>query len=110
MAVVDVTLLTENQQYGLAYGMQVANEQIQRENTFAEQFNATRPVNADPRPIKDLYTVETYAAKLIGDAADQEYNRLLQYKQQVAIQKFYAASPEKQAEAIAILEVPDVVQ
>lgn len=109
MALVDVLLLTQDQQYGLSYGMQVANKQIEAENTYAEQYNTNRPISSDPLPIKALYTLETYAAKRMSELADQEYAQLLNYKQQIAIQKFYSASPEKQAEALAVLEVPDVV-
>jgi hypothetical protein len=107
---VDLTQLTQNQIYGLTYTMQAANAQITQENTHAEQWNASRPVNADPLPIKDLYTLQTWADKIAGAIFDNHYSQLLQYKQDVAIQKFYSASPEKQAQALAVLEVPDVVQ
>jgi hypothetical protein len=110
MALVDITLLTENQQYGLTYEMQQLNVQIQQENDSAAQYNATRPINSEALPIKDLYTLETYAAKVLTDSANRAYINLLNYKQEIAIQKFYSASPEKQAQALAILEVPDVVQ
>lgn len=107
---VDLTKLTQNQVYGLTYTMQEVNADIAEQNAYAEQWNATRPVNADPLPITDLYTLQTWVDKCVGSLADQHYQRLLQYKQELAIQKFYAASPEKQAQALAVLEVPDVVE
>lgn len=107
---VDVTQLTENQRYGLLFEMGRENTQIEAQNANAAAFNANRPINQPEQAIRELFTLETYAAKLITDRADQLYMQLEQYKEQVALGLFRQANQTKKDQVIQILGVPDIVQ
>lgn len=107
---VDITQLTENQTAGLTYEYQRLNVALAAENEGITQYNASRPVSEPEKALKELYTLETYAAKMLTDKADQAYQNLLAYKETIFKQKFYEADAETQNSVLTTLGVPDVVQ
>lgn len=108
--IVNLKELSETQTWGLKYELQNLNAQTVQQNTQIEQYNATRPINQPERNLLPVMTLQQYADKVLTDRANQAYSSLVSYKQNLAIQLFNNASAEKQAEALAILEVPDVVE
>jgi len=86
---IDLSQLTQEQQWGLAF--------------VAGQRNANK---AESEPD---WTPEEYALHVLSTACDSYFQSLVEYKKQVTIEKFNAATPDKQQQVFEILEVPDVV-
>ncbi len=107
---VDVTELTANEQYGIAFLMQRENQNITSQNAYAAQYNSTRPVNAPEMEIKPLYTLQAFAEKVLREQAQAAYVQLENYKWDMAKPLFNSAEPEVREQVLTLLNVPDVIQ
>jgi hypothetical protein len=95
---IDVTQLTQEQQWGLSYATQLANETLAAENTGKAQI--------DQQP---LLSDSQYAENVFRGACDSYYVALVEAKKKSALQAFDALPPEQQAALLAQLQVPDVL-
>ena len=83
---IDLTKLSQEQLWGLAFATKQWNEG--KEVKLSEQ---------------------EYANKRFSDICNDDYKALLNYKTQMALAMFQAMSPEQQAALIAQLGIPDVL-
>ncbi len=96
---IDVTQLTQEQQWGLAFAVQTANAAIETANEpKAEE---------DKQP---LFTSASYAGVVMRSACDSYYQQLITFKKTNALAMFDALSSEEQAAIISQLGIPDVLQ
>lgn len=100
MAKVNIAELTQEQQWGAAFGLKQYNDEAELNNANAE---------ATSLPVIPLLTLQEYIDSLISASLNKKYADLVSYKEQVALQLFRSASPEKQQQIIEQLQVPDVV-
>ncbi len=107
---VNIDQLSQEQTWGLQFELQQVNQQIAQENLQAQAYNLTRQVSQPEREIKPEVMLKEYVNKVLTDRANQAYQNLVAHKQRIAIELFNAAPLEKQAEALSILGVPDIVQ
>lgn len=101
MAIIDLSQLTQEQQWGAAFGLKQYNDSAEANNAIVEQTGL---------PVVPLLNLQQYADSLVVVALNTKYAELVAYKEQIALQLFRAASPEKQQLIIEQLQVPDVVQ
>lgn len=106
-------MLTQEQQWGLQYLTQIANQTAEAANAEAEIFNQGIPDEMANyrKPILPTYAdVDEFVAAKVAEIASQGYQQLIAYKQQQAIELFRSKSPEEQNQILAALQVPDVLQ
>lgn len=96
---IDLTKLSQEQQWGLQFVAMQANEPIQAANENLKE-------DEEPKP---LFTAESYAEMVFRSACDSYYQQLLAHKKKKAEQMFDALSPEQQAALVAQLGIPDVL-
>jgi len=106
---IDLTQLTQEQNWGVEYACLQANKPIQAENEQITSSNANLPEGEEAKPLKDLFTSQSYVESVIRSACDSYYKQLLDYKKQNALAMFDALSPEEQAALVAQLGIPDVL-
>lgn len=106
---IDLTQLTQQQQWGVEYACMEANKPIQQENTQIEQANANLPEGESPKPLKDLFTPQTYMEHVIKSACDSYYSQLIEVKKKNALAMFDALSPAEQAALVEQLGIPNVL-
>jgi uncharacterized protein (DUF3084 family) len=87
----------------------LANEPIKAENEQIAQANNSLAEGEEAKPLKDLFTAQSYLESVIRSACDSYYKQLLDYKKQNALAMFDALSPEEQAALVAQLGIPDVL-
>jgi hypothetical protein len=95
---IDLTNLTQEQQWGLTYATKLANETI-------EAGNAGKAEN-DQQP---LLSDSQYAENVFRGACDSYYVALVEAKKKSAFELFDALPPEQQAALLNQLQVPDVL-
>ncbi len=83
---IDLTKLTQEQQWGLAFE--------------TKQFNEGK---------EEAISVQEYAESRIKQICNDGYKALLNHKTQMALSMFQALTPEQQAALVAQLGVPDVL-
>lgn len=106
---IDLTELTQEQNWGVEYACMEANKPIQQENSQIEQANANLPEGESPKELKVLFTPQTYIESVIKSACDSYYKQLVEVKKKNALAMFDALSPAEQAALVAQLGIPDVL-
>jgi hypothetical protein len=106
---IDLSQLTQQQLWGVEFVTLQANKPIQAENEQIEQSNGNLPEGEEAKPLKDLFTAQSYLESVIRSACDSYYKQLLDYKKQNALAMFDALSAEEQAALVAQLGIPDVL-
>jgi hypothetical protein len=105
---IDLTQLTQEQQWGVGFACLEANKPIVTENEQITASNASLP-EADKKPLKELFTAQSYLDSVIRSACDSYYKQLIDFKKKSALQMFDSLSPEQQAALVAQLHIPDVL-
>lgn len=109
MITVTMSGLTENQQYGVAYAVKIANAPIIAENESITQENAVIIARNEGKPVeeqevlkelKTLYTNETYIALVLEAAIDSWYKALVD-KRKKLFENVMTQLPAEQIEALA---------
>jgi len=106
---IDLSQLSQQQLWGVEYATLQANKPIIAENEQITSSNANLPEGEEAKPLKDLFTSQSYVESVIRSACDSYYKQLLDYKKQNALAMFDALSPEEQAALVAQLGIPDVL-
>lgn len=106
---IDLSELSQEQQWGVQYACMEANKPIQQENEQITQANANLPEGESPKELKELFTDQTYLEHVIKSACDSYYKQLLEVKKKNALAMFDALSPAEQAALVAQLGIPDVL-
>jgi hypothetical protein len=88
--------LTQEQQWGLAYLVQDANQAIVLANAEVEAYNAAVPEGGVQRPTLQLLTVESFLRRKIEALADEAYTKLVKVKEAQALELFRSKSPQEQ--------------
>lgn len=86
----DLSKLTQEQLWGLQYATQ--------------NHNASLSEEVEP------LTVEQFTEKVVGEIANNHYQQLIQYKEQVALQMFRSLPTEQQEALVAQFQIPDVIK
>jgi len=86
---VDLTQLSEEQNWGLEYAVQLQNENLPEE----EQIN-----------------VQDFINQVVRDIGDNHYRNLIQYKESLALQMFRSLSKPEQEALVAQFQIPDVIK
>ena len=105
---IDLLQLTQEQRWGVDFATLEANKPIQTENEQITASNASLP-EADKKPLKELFTPQSYLEHVIKSACDSYYAQLVDFKKKSALQMFDSLSPEQQAALVAQLHIPDVL-
>ena len=105
---IDLSQLTQEQRWGVDFACLEANKPIVTENEQITASNASLP-EADKKPLKELFTSQSYLEHVIKSACDSYYKQLIDHKKKSALQMFDALSPEQQAALVAQLQIPDVL-
>ena len=105
---IDLSQLTQEQRWGVDFATLEANKPIVTENEQITASNASLPVG-EQKPLKDLFTSQSYLEHVIKSACDSYYAQLVEFKKKSALQMFDALSPEQQAALVAQLQIPDVL-
>jgi len=105
---IDLNQLTQEQRWGVDFATLEANKPIQTEN---EQINASNASakQADKKPLKELFTPQSYLESVMRSACDSYYKQLVDFKKKSALQMFDSLTPEQQAALVAQLHIPDVL-
>ena len=103
---IDLTQLTQEQQWGVEFATLEANKPIQAENEATEKANETAD---EPKPLKPLYTPASYLEHVIRVACDSYSAQLVESKKKLALNLFDQLTPEQQAALVAQLHIPDVL-
>ena len=102
--------LSQTQQWGIAYLLQLYNAESERYNATVADRNRFLPRDQPLLEERALLDEEAYVAKRIAEIADQGYQQLIAFKEQEALRLFRAKSPEEQAALVQQLQIPDVLQ
>jgi hypothetical protein len=105
---IDLTQLTQEQRWGVDFATLEANKPIQTENEQITASNASLPVS-EQKPLKELFTPQSYLEHVIKSACDSYYKQLVDFKKKSALQMFDSLTPEQQAALVAQLHIPDVL-
>ena len=95
---IDLTKLTQEQQWGLEYALKLAND-------AKAQQHFSLPVESKLQ----VLTKAQYAESVFRSACDSYYASLIEVKRKSAIEKFNALPPLQQAALLTQLQVPDVL-
>lgn len=106
---IDLSQLSQTQAWGLSYACLQANKIIENENNQIEQANANLPEGEVAKPLKELFTNESYIESVIKNACDSYYRQLVDTKKAMAMQMFDELTTEEQAALVAQLGIPDVL-
>jgi hypothetical protein len=106
---IDLTQLSQTQAWGLSYACLQANKPIQAENEQITASNANLPEGEEPKPLKELFTDQSYIESVIKSACDSYYGQLIAEKKALAMNMFDQLTPEEQAALVAQLGIPDVL-
>ena len=102
--------LTQTQQWGIAYLLQLYNAESERYNATVEDRNKFLPRDQPLLEERPLLDEESYVAKRMAEIADQGYQQLIAYKEQEALRIFRSKPLEEQAALLEQLKVPDVLK
>jgi len=105
---IDLSKLTQEQRWGVDFATLEANKPIVTENEQITASNASLP-DADKKPLKQLFTAQTYIESVMRYACDSYYKQLIEFKKKNALAMFDALTPEQQAALVAQLQIPDVL-
>ena len=103
---IDLTQLTQEQQWGVEFATMEANKPIITENEATQKANETVD---EPKELKPLYTPASYLEHVIRVACDSYYSQLVESKKKLALNLFDSLTPEQQAALVAQLHIPDVL-
>lgn len=103
---IDLSQLTQEQQWGVEYACLEANKPIQAENEATEKANETAD---EQKPLKALYTPASYLEHVIRVACDSYYSQLVESKKKLALNLFDSLTPEQQQALVQQLQIPDVL-
>ena len=105
-------MLTQEQQWGLAYLTQLANQNAATANAEAAIFNQGIPdeMASYRKPILPTYAdADEFVAAKTAELANQGYQQLIAFKEQTALELFRSKSPVEQAAILEQLQVPNVL-
>lgn len=106
MPFVDLTQLTQEEDWAVRYAWKQANIAIAQNITHAEQYNATRPVNAAPMVVPTLKTVQGMADELARSGGIQNAIYNMRNAKQAIMAPAYLAKPlDVQMQVDALLGV-----
>jgi hypothetical protein len=109
---IDLNQLTQEQRWGVDFATLEANKPIQTENEQINASNASLP-EADKKPLKELFTSQSYLETVMRSACDSYYAQLVAHKKKTVEQTFDSLSPEQQAFVIHAMQqyipIPDVL-
>jgi len=106
---IDLSQLSQQQLWGVEYATLQANKPIIAENEQITSSNANLPEGESPKPLKELFTDQSYIESVIKSACDSYYRQLVDYKKQNALAMFDQLSPEEQDAIVSQLGIPDVL-
>lgn len=116
----ELTALTQEQQWGIAYLVQVQNEQIEQQNTNIAQQNKSieetnkrlpRDTELQPLlPLLELQTVESFINSKVVEVANQGYTQLIAVKEQTVLEMIRKLPTEQKEVLIAQFQVPDIIK
>jgi len=109
---IDLSQLTQEQRWGVDFATLEANKPIQTENEQITASNASLP-EADKKPLKELFTSQSYLESVMRSACDSYYAQLVAHKKKTVEQTFDALTPDQQAFVIHAMQqyipIPDVL-
>jgi hypothetical protein len=106
---IDLSQLSQEQQWGLSYACLQANKPLIAENEQITNGNNSLPEGEEHKPLKELFTDQSYIENVIKMACDSYYKQLVEEKKRNALAMFDALSPTEQAALVAQLGIPDVL-
>jgi hypothetical protein len=106
---IDLTQLTQEQRWGVEYACMEANKPITTENEQITTSNSNLPEGEEAKPLKELYTPQTYLEYVMKSACDSYYKQLIDYKKKNALAMFDQLTPQQQAALVEQLNIPDVL-
>ena len=116
----ELTALTQEQQWGIAYLVQVQNEQIEQQNTnivqqnkWIEENNKRLPRDTELQPLLpllELQTVESFIDNKLVEIANQGYTQLVAVKEQMVLGMIRSLPTEQKEVLIAQFQVPDILK
>ena len=106
----ETLVLTQEQQWGIAYLVQLHNEDAQRYNATVAERNKFLPRDQPLFEERPLVDTEAYLAKRVEEIANQGYQQLITFKEQEALRLFRSKSPAEQAAIVEQLQIPDVLK
>lgn len=101
--------LTQEQQWGLAYEVKLLNDQVDAQNEQITNQNKYIPRDQPEIPLKTKQTVEQYAMSKLAELGNNGYIQLLAYKEQQALNMFRALPAQQQAALVEQFGIPDVL-
>ena len=102
--------MTQEQQWGLEYLLQLHNEGIAARNATLADRNRMIPRDQPLlEPEKEL-TVQEYIDLEVSRMGDRGYQQLVARKVELTREAFAQASPEQQTELLTMLGVPDILK
>ena len=101
--------LTQEQQWGLAYEVKLLNDQVDAQNEQITNQNKYIPRDQPEIPLKTKQTVEQYAMSKLAELGNNGYRQLLVYKEQQALNMFRALPAQQQAALVEQFGIPDVL-
>ena len=101
--------LTQEQQWGLAYEVKLLNDQVDAQNEQITNQNKYIPRDQPEIPLKTKQTVEQYAMSKLAEMGTNGYRNLVAYKEQQALNMFRALPAQQQAALVEQFGIPDVL-
>jgi hypothetical protein len=102
--------LTQTQQWGIAYLVQLYNAESERYNATVGDRNRFLPRDQPLLEERPLLDEDAYVVKRITEIADQGYQQLIAFKEQEALRIFRGKSLAEQEALLVQLQVPDVLK
>src|SRR5690349_6313605 len=102
--------LTQEQQWGIAYLVQLHNEEVEKYNATIAERNRFMPRDQPLLGERPLIDDDGYLAKRITEIAQMGYQQLITFKEQEALRLFRAKSRAEQEAIVAQLQIPDVLK
>lgn len=100
--------LTQQQQWGWAYELQLHNAQVRRQNASLAQY-PTHPVTGLPvEMIPELSLAQLVSADL-GAKGDRAYSQLLAVKERMVMDMFYDLPADQQQAMLSTWAIPDIL-
>jgi hypothetical protein len=106
---VDLSDLTQEQQWGLAYEVRLLNDQVDAQNVQITNQNKYIPRDQPEIPLKTRQTVEEYVMAKLAEMGTNGYRQLIAYKEQQALNMFRALPADQQEALIEQFNIPDVL-
>lgn len=102
--------LSQQQQWGIAYLVQLCNAEAAIYNASLPDRNRFIPRDEPLLEERPLLDNESYILRRILEIANQGYSELISFKEQEALRMFRAKSPEEQEAIVKQLQIPDVLK